>query len=209
MTLQEKQAAILKSGIREFSQKPYTEVSTDTITANAGISKGLLFHYFGSKKKFYLRCISHALNCLVAPTPEPDDKDFYSIIFGTMDAKLRLCNEYPDEMHLVNMASREIASDVIQEKTKLFQEYLISTTAESERIMERAISALPLKQPANSLVNEALRLYIGTINSKYLNTYRTNPDAYFEHAEQIKAKTKEYIDLFLYGICRDTKEDML
>lgn len=203
----EKQAAIIQSGIHEFAQKPYAEVSTDTITTNAGISKGLLFHYFGSKKNFYLYCISQALECLIVPTPEPDVQDFYSIIFGTMDEKLRLCNAFPDEMHLVNMASREVASEVAMDKNQLLTDYLVKTTAESARLMERAVSTLTLKNPLNKKVNEALRLYIGVINNKYLAAYQTNPDAYFIKAKQIQSEMKDDIDLFLYGICRETKED--
>ncbi len=45
-TSDEKQAAIIQSGMSEFSQKSYMDGSTDEITKNCGSSKGLLFHYF-------------------------------------------------------------------------------------------------------------------------------------------------------------------
>lgn len=199
----DKQATIIKSGIREFSQKPYKEASTDAITTSAGISKGLLFHYFGSKKEFYLYCLSQALECLIAPTPEPDVQDFYTIIFGTMDEKIRLCNEYPNEMHLVNMASRDAASDIAEGKNQIFKDYLLKTTAESAQLMARAIATLPLKEPTNEKVNEALRLYIGIVNNKYLAAYQSNLDAYFENSEQIKKEMKLYIDFMLYGIVKE------
>ena len=46
----EKKEYILSTGIKEFSQKSYKDVSTDIITQKCHISKGILFHYFGSKK---------------------------------------------------------------------------------------------------------------------------------------------------------------
>ena len=39
---EKKQAAILGAGVKEFSHKTYTEASTDAITIQSNISKGLL-----------------------------------------------------------------------------------------------------------------------------------------------------------------------
>ncbi len=47
-----KQNSIIDAGVEEFSQKAYSDANTDKIVQNCGISKGLLFHYFGSKKIF-------------------------------------------------------------------------------------------------------------------------------------------------------------
>ncbi|ANB57099.1 bacterial regulatory s, tetR family protein [Anoxybacillus sp. B7M1] len=43
---QEKRALIIKVAIEEFVKNGYEKASTDVITRRAGISKGLLFHYF-------------------------------------------------------------------------------------------------------------------------------------------------------------------
>src|SRR5665811_373431 len=45
-----KRDRIINSAIEEFSLYPYEKASTNNIVKNAGISKGLLFHYFGNKK---------------------------------------------------------------------------------------------------------------------------------------------------------------
>ena len=57
----EKKDKILSAGIREFSQKSYNDAGTDRITEQCQISKGILFHYFGSKKKFYLYCLEKSM----------------------------------------------------------------------------------------------------------------------------------------------------
>lgn len=49
----EKRDRIINSAIEEFSTYPFNKASTNTIVKNAGISKGLLFHYFGNKKELY------------------------------------------------------------------------------------------------------------------------------------------------------------
>lgn len=51
---EEKQELILKVCIEEFAKNGYDHTSTDVLTSKAGISKGILFHYFKSKKNLYL-----------------------------------------------------------------------------------------------------------------------------------------------------------
>src|SRR4051794_32071713 len=58
-------------GIDIFSERPFDEVSIDDIAATAGISKGLLYHYFPSKRDFYVAVIRSAADEMQALT-EPD-----------------------------------------------------------------------------------------------------------------------------------------
>lgn len=50
---EEKREKIINSAMKEFSKNTFEKASTNKIVADAGISKGLLFHYFGSKKKLF------------------------------------------------------------------------------------------------------------------------------------------------------------
>ncbi len=50
---QEKLDRILNSAMKEFSSQPFQKASTNKIVEDAGISKGLLFHYFGNKEKLF------------------------------------------------------------------------------------------------------------------------------------------------------------
>ena len=49
----EKRDRIINSALDEFGRNSYDKASTNNIVKNAGISKGLLFHYFKSKKELY------------------------------------------------------------------------------------------------------------------------------------------------------------
>ncbi|AXB49111.1 TetR/AcrR family transcriptional regulator [Amycolatopsis albispora] len=44
-----------------FGQRPYAEVSTSDIAAEAGVARGLINHYFGTKRELYLAVIRRAL----------------------------------------------------------------------------------------------------------------------------------------------------
>lgn len=51
--------AILKSSLVYFKDAPFQKVSTNDIVTDAGVSKGLLFHYFKDKRTLYLTLYEH------------------------------------------------------------------------------------------------------------------------------------------------------
>lgn len=198
----EKRDAILQAGIEEFSQRAYTDANTDTITQAAGISKGLLFHYFGSKKAFYLYCLEVALDRLVASKLVTDGADFFEMLFRMMDEKIRLCRDFPKETLLVNLAARDASAAVHVEKLALFAQYSAQNANVSQLLMRRAIAKLPLKEPDDPKVLDALMLYINAINQKYLLQYRETPQLFFDRADEIQREMKTYISYMLEGIVK-------
>lgn len=48
---------ILRVAARLFGERPYSEVSISDIANEAGIARGLLHHYFGSKRELYLEVV--------------------------------------------------------------------------------------------------------------------------------------------------------
>jgi len=57
----EKQERIINASMEEFGKKGYNNASTNEIIKNAEISKGLLFHYFGSKKSLYFFLLDYSI----------------------------------------------------------------------------------------------------------------------------------------------------
>jgi|SRR5688572_21533077 len=49
---------LLALGLRLFSEHRYDDVTTDAIARAAGVSKGLLYHYFANKREYYVAAIS-------------------------------------------------------------------------------------------------------------------------------------------------------
>lgn len=63
---------LLETGLRRFGDRPYGDVSMDEIARAAGVSHGLLYHYFPSKRDFYseiLRHIGERLAAIADPDP--------------------------------------------------------------------------------------------------------------------------------------------
>ena len=198
----EKQASIISAGTEEFAKKSYSDSNTDVITQACGISKGLLFHYFGTKREFYLYCLSAALEKLMVETEIPEG-DFYAVLFGSMDQKLRLCAFYPAETKFVNMASRETSAEVNSGRKELFAQYGARRASASYAVLQRALKALPLKHPDDATAAKGLMLYCDALVNQYLLKYQDNPEAFFAQAETIKSELKQYLDYMIYGIAEE------
>lgn len=66
-----RRAQLLAVGKHIFSARPYDSVSTEEIAAEAGISIGLLYHYFANKKGFYVATIRMAADELLRAAQFP------------------------------------------------------------------------------------------------------------------------------------------
>ena len=59
---------LLELGLELFANRTYDDLSIDEIAKQAGISKGLLYHYFPSKRAFYVAAVREAARELLAET---------------------------------------------------------------------------------------------------------------------------------------------
>lgn len=56
----ERREEILECARKLFTERPYAEVSTADIARDAGVARGLLNHYFGTKRDLYLEVVAEA-----------------------------------------------------------------------------------------------------------------------------------------------------
>jgi AcrR family transcriptional regulator len=73
LDVDERRAQLVELGLGEFGSRSYDDVSIDLIAQSAGISKGLLYHYFPTKRAFYLACVREAAGRLLARMDIADD----------------------------------------------------------------------------------------------------------------------------------------
>lgn len=102
----DKRKRIIEAALREFAERGFDAASTNSITETAGISKGLLFHYFGSKQGLYLAIVQHCIEHSAAWSAqdredEPPAADFFERLLQTGMRKLRYTVEHPLETKFV------------------------------------------------------------------------------------------------------------
>jgi AcrR family transcriptional regulator len=68
----QRRAQLLEIGAKLFAQRPYDDVSIQEVAEIAGISYGLLYHYFPNKRAFYLAIVEdESAKLLQASVPDP------------------------------------------------------------------------------------------------------------------------------------------
>ena len=87
---------LLEVGLRLFSANAFDELSMDEVAAEAGVAKGLLYYYFGSKRGFYVAVVRAAATRLrgqwdADPTVAPVER-----LAEGLDAYLAYAQERPE-----------------------------------------------------------------------------------------------------------------
>lgn len=94
----EKQQAILNAGYRVFSQNSYKKSPMSEIAAEAGISKGLLFHYFRNKKELYLYLWDNCARVTIEAMEKFDcygREDLFESMLRGVHAKVSIIRQCP------------------------------------------------------------------------------------------------------------------
>jgi AcrR family transcriptional regulator len=65
----ERREQILDCAVRLFGERPYAAVSTTEIASEAGVARGLLNHYFGTKRDLYLEVMRTIVRMPSNPVP--------------------------------------------------------------------------------------------------------------------------------------------
>lgn len=129
MTEQDSRERILEAAEAAFGSNGYAGTSTNAICDSAGVSKGLIFHYFGSKEGLYLAALDRATAALKARmdsygTPPP--RDFFEAMGTATLAKLRASFELPGAYAMVYDAyvntPREAAKEIRLRLSEAFVE---------------------------------------------------------------------------------------
>lgn len=79
---------LLTLGLEQFGDRPYDDVSIDEIAAAAGISKGLLYHYFPTKKDFYVATVRESARQLFERTSQATKGEPVARLHAGLDAYL-------------------------------------------------------------------------------------------------------------------------
>jgi AcrR family transcriptional regulator len=73
LTPDERRAQLVALGVAFLADKPLDQLSIEELSAQAGVSRGLLFHYFGSKQGLHREVVRTARDSMLYATEPVDD----------------------------------------------------------------------------------------------------------------------------------------
>jgi len=145
-----RRAQLVELGLAEFGTRTYEEVSIDDIARRAGMSKGLLYHYFPTKRAYYAACVRQAASDLLTRMDEAT-RASPSLLAG-LDAYLAYVKNharaYATLMRGGPGVDREVSRIVEETRAALL-----------ERLVRGVETSAPAGKPA--LVRIALQGFIG------------------------------------------------
>ncbi|SFC01243.1 transcriptional regulator, TetR family [Alkalibacterium subtropicum] len=120
---EKKKSRIINSSMKQFSRHPFKSVSTNVIVKEAGISKGLLYHYFGTKEKLYEYLEYFTINVLterIVNKVNWDQPDIFMRIKEISMIKFRLFEDYP---HLADFSLKIFQDKTTEEILKKYPDF--------------------------------------------------------------------------------------
>ncbi len=123
---EEKQDRIINAAMKEFSNRGYAQASTNEIVKQAGISKGLIFHYFQNKQGLFLFLYDYAMEKMmseIGSRMDWEERDIFQMYRQVIEVKLRLCRVYPDMFNFLRAAYVDEASEaasILEERNHHF-----------------------------------------------------------------------------------------
>ncbi|NCA99137.1 MAG: TetR/AcrR family transcriptional regulator [Clostridia bacterium] len=155
----EKRDRILNAAIEEFATFPYEKASTNHIVAKAGISKGLLFHYFGSKQVLYQQLVGFVIEKMYRAIMERIDwheSDLFERIKQIALIKMEVQKAYPHlfDFLLKLMSNQHLAK--AGEMIEFYKGYGLDFEQVSRDIYTRNIDYGKFRDPATT--SEAINI---------------------------------------------------
>jgi len=191
---EEKRQKIIAACIEEFADKGYKNASTNSMVKRAEISKGLLFHYFGSKKKLYLYLLDLAIDCFISKFYSYDEKlssDIFERIMQRGVIKMKISSEDPLMSKLVMEAFIDTPQDMQEEITirykKIYSENMPIVSQDVDYSLFRD------EIDANKAM-EFIMLCFDALYNKYTNMFKGKALAITD--EEIDKMVKEYYEFF-------------
>ena len=114
----EKQDRILNAGLKVFAKNGYRHATTDDIVREAGISKGLLFHYFTNKVGAYVFLMDYSVRFMLlelSRSVKKDTIDFFDICRQIEIGKLQVLKNYPYMQAFLDKAFEEECLEALEE----------------------------------------------------------------------------------------------
>lgn len=120
-----KRNTLITVAISKFAKNGYKKTTTDEIILEADISKGLLFHYFGTKKDLYVFLFKYSINTVMQEyytQIDLQERDILKRLRNSFLLKFQLTNKYPAIFDFIASAFFErdpVVVHEISEYTKL------------------------------------------------------------------------------------------
>jgi AcrR family transcriptional regulator len=160
LSVEERRRQLLELGLEVFGRSPYDAVSIDAIAAAAGVSQGLLFHYFAGKRDYYLEVLRFAAEQLLRETTRAREGTLAERLFLGLRAYFRFVEEHAPAYATLLRAGDDAAVAGVLDGTR--GRFL-------ETIRSELVKFQPRQRSAAARLRASLRGWIGLVEALSLD----------------------------------------
>ncbi len=205
-----KVARILKASLHAFAIDGYAGAKTETIAATAKVSKGLIFHYFGSKQQLYLATVEHTMTSImdeIMPEFQTPPADLVTLVVQGTKYKTAFGEHHPDEMALLIAAYGEIQRLPVKLQTQITKLYTESLKV-TQRLIEQILDQMEVRPTVDRAT--AVDLIVGVYNqlfAEFQQHMQQQADIQsMADAQWLVERAKAYMDIIERGLMTSSKD---
>jgi len=196
---------ILDACIEEFSRNGYESASTNAIVKRAGIPKGSLFYFFGSKRDLYLYVVDHAVKRFTAEferisadSRAEEPSDLFERLEQRGEARMQFVIQEPLLYQLFFNAFIDAPEDIRSELQLHYASYYQTSTRRLQDGLDRSRFKDDIDvEKAIQLVN----LVLEGLYNRYLPAFKTmTPTDALGLVEEIGVEVQTYFEMLKKGI---------
>lgn len=144
----ERRAQLLDLGVRLLATRSLDALSIDLLAEEAGISRGLLYHYFGNKHAFHQAVVRRAADDLIAQTAPPAGGEPIERLAASVAAYVDYVEaNYEGYLSLVKGAAsgNETLRSIYEEARSALSDRIFTEDAQAEVIPDTAATRLVVR----------------------------------------------------------------
>ncbi|MFC7968986.1 TetR/AcrR family transcriptional regulator [Streptomyces cinereoruber] len=125
---EERRAQLIGIGLRLLTTRPIHEMSIDEVAAEAGISRGLLFHYFPTKRDYYVAVVRAGGHRLLLHATAPEEGAPADRVRGIVDGFVSFVRRRRDNYVAVVRAAAggdELVLEVFEENRRILTDRVL------------------------------------------------------------------------------------
>lgn len=102
---EQRRGQLLDIGARLFAERPYEDVWIEEVAELAGVSRGLMYHYFPTKRDFFAAIVQRASEQLLSSTEVDPELPMEQQVSAGLDAYIAYFTKNPHGVLAVNRGS--------------------------------------------------------------------------------------------------------
>ncbi len=188
----EKQDRMINGALEVFSQNGFKHASTDDMVKAVGVSKGLWFHYFGSKAGLYVFVYEYSVKYILlelSTVIDEEERDFFEMTRQIELTRSKISKNYPFMTAFIGKAAVETDTEIAGQ------------TAEAGRALREKLSGLIKNTEVPGVEDKARRDRVKRLTAYMTEGVIREKTLAGTDAEGIYKEIRAYLDFIKETVC--------